>query len=115
MKIAHLDTGRTWRGGQAQARLLMRELRRLGHEQLLLAPSGPLLERARGEGFATRAWNTHGEVDPLGTWSARQALAAIKPDVAHAHSAHAHALGVPAASTSRYARIRSAAGSTRCR
>ena len=97
MKIAHLDTGRTWRGGQAQALLLMRELGRRGHEQLLLAPEGPLLERARAEGFTTRTWNTHGEVDPLGTWAASRALAAMRPDVAHAHSAHAHALGVPAA------------------
>jgi glycosyltransferase involved in cell wall biosynthesis len=97
VKVAHLDTGRTWRGGQAQALLLMRELKQRGHEQLLLAPDGPLLERARSEGFDARRWNTHGEVDPLATWAARQALAAARPDVAHAHSAHAHALGVPAA------------------
>ena len=33
MRIAHLDTGRTWRGGQGQVLLLMRELRARGHEQ----------------------------------------------------------------------------------
>jgi len=46
LKVAHLDTGRTWRGGQAQALLLMRELRARGVDQLLLAPPGPLVERA---------------------------------------------------------------------
>ncbi|MEQ1834375.1 MAG: glycosyltransferase [Candidatus Eisenbacteria bacterium] len=97
MRIAHLDTGRTWRGGQGQALLLMRELRGRGHEQLLLAPDGPLLERARAEGFAARTWNTRGEISPFGTWAAMRALGAFRADVAHAHSAHAHAVGVPAA------------------
>ena len=55
MRIAHLDTGRTWRGGQAQVLLLMRELRVRGHEQILLAPPGPLLDRARAEGFECAA------------------------------------------------------------
>ena len=97
MKVAHLDTGRTWRGGQAQALLLMRELEVRGHEQLLLAPPGPLLEKARATGFDARRWDSHGELDPWATWNARRALASVRPDVAHAHSAHAHALGVPAA------------------
>jgi glycosyltransferase involved in cell wall biosynthesis len=97
LRIAHLDTGRTWRGGQAQALLLMRELAARGHEQLLLAPPGPLLERARTENFRVERWDTHGEIDPPATWNARRILAGMRPDVAHAHSAHAHALGVPAA------------------
>lgn len=102
MKVAHLDTGRTWRGGQGQVLLLLRELRRAGLEQLLLAPAGPLLEKAAAEGFATRRWQTRGEFDLPGVLAARSALAAFAPEVAHLHSAHAHALGVPAA---RWARV----------
>lgn len=97
MRIAHLDTGRTWRGGQAQALLLMRELRTRGHAQQLLAPPGPLFERARAAGFEVQRWNAHGEFDPPALFAARAALARFRPDVAHVHSAHAHALGVPAA------------------
>ncbi len=97
MRVAHLDTGRTWRGGQAQALLLMRELRSSGHEQLLLAQPGALLERAAAEGFTTHRWPSRGELDPLAYFSARSALARYRPDIAHAHSAHAHAIGVPAA------------------
>lgn len=97
MRIAHLDSGRTWRGGQAQALLLMREFRARGHDQLLLAPAGPLLERAAAEGFEARRWNARGEISPHATLAARAALAAFRADVAHCHSAHAHALGVPAA------------------
>ena len=97
MKIAHLDTGRTWRGGQAQALLLMRELRTRGHDQMLLAQPGPLLERATAEGFTTHRWPSRGELDPLAYFSARALLARYRPDMMHAHSAHAHAIGVPAA------------------
>ena len=97
MKVAHLDTGRSWRGGQGQVLLLMRELRGQGVEQELLAPAGPLLEKAEAEGFTARRWDSHGELDPAAMLRARAALAAFRPEVAHMHSAHAHALGVPAA------------------
>lgn len=101
MKVAHLDTGRTWRGGQGQVLLLMRELRREGLAQLLLAPAGPLLDRALAEGLEARRWDARGELDPAAVLAARGALAAFRPDVAHLHSAHAHALGVPAARLAR--------------
>jgi glycosyltransferase involved in cell wall biosynthesis len=94
VRVAHLDTGRTWRGGQGQVLLLLRELRGLGVEQRLLAPPGPLLERAHAAGFATVPWPSRGELDPRAAWSAWRELGAFRPDVAHLHSAHAHALGV---------------------
>jgi glycosyltransferase involved in cell wall biosynthesis len=97
VRIAHLDTGRTWRGGQAQVLLLLREFAARGHEQRLLAPAGPLAERAAAEGFAVVRWEARGEWDLGALLAARRALAAWVPDVAHLHSAHAHALGVPAA------------------
>lgn len=97
MRIAHLDTGRTWRGGQGQCLLLMRELRSRGHEQWLLAPEGPLLERARAEGFTVQAWRPHGELDVFAMLAAAQVLREARVEVMQAHSAHAHAVGVPAA------------------
>jgi len=93
VRVAHLDTGREWRGGQGQVLLLMRELRALGVEQLLLAPPGPLLERARAAGLDTRPWGSRGEADAGAMARAWRALRAFAPDVAHLHSAHAHALG----------------------
>lgn len=38
MRVLHVDTGRTLRGGQRQVLLLLRELAALGVEQTLLAP-----------------------------------------------------------------------------
>ncbi len=97
MRVAHLDTGRTWRGGQAQVLLLLRGLAARGHESLLLAPPGPLFERAVAAGIATRPWRSGGEWDLGAILAARGSLKRFGPAVAHAHSAHAHALGVPAA------------------
>jgi glycosyltransferase involved in cell wall biosynthesis len=97
VKVAHLDTGRSWRGGQAQALLLIRGLAARGHSGLLLAPAGPLLERARGAGIEVEPWAPLGEWDAVALLRAAAALRRFAPEVAHCHSAHAHALGIPAA------------------
>jgi len=94
MKVAHLDTGRDWRGGQGQVLLLVRELARAGVGQLLLAPPGPLLDRARAAGFEAHAWRSRGDLDLGAALAAHRELRAFAPDVAHLHSAHAHTLGV---------------------
>jgi len=99
LRVAHLDTARSWRGGQAQVLLLMNGLRERGVTNRLLAPSGPLAERARAQGFETIEWNSRGDLDVGATLAAMRHLRGI--DVAHAHSAHAHAIGVPAARLAR--------------
>ncbi len=101
MRVAHLDTGREWRGGQAQVLFLMRGLRARGHDVLLLAPAAPLAERARREGFAVEPWRPHGELDLAAMLGAARGLRRFGAEVAHAHSAHAHAVGVPAARLAR--------------
>jgi glycosyltransferase involved in cell wall biosynthesis len=95
--VAHLDTGRSWRGGQGQVALLMRGLRLRGHESVLIAPPSPLAERASAEGFRWIRWTSHGDLDLAAMLSASRALRDVHPAIAHCHSAHAHALGVPAA------------------
>lgn len=97
MRTAHFDTGRTWRGGQQQVLHLARGLAARGHEAVVHAPDGPLAERARAAGLEVRRWSPAGELDPAGLLAAVGALRAPRPDVVHAHSAHAHALAVPAA------------------
>jgi glycosyltransferase involved in cell wall biosynthesis len=97
VKVVHLDTGRDWRGGQAQALLLMRGLARRGHSSLLLAPRGPLLDRARAAGIAVEPWRPLGELDPVAVLRAARAIRRARADIVHCHGAHAHAVGVPAA------------------
>jgi glycosyltransferase involved in cell wall biosynthesis len=97
MNVAHLDTARSWRGGQAQVLLLLGGLKARGHESLLLAPPGPLLERARSAGIACEPWPSGGEWDLGAMVKAAGILRRFAPAVVHCHSAHAHTLGVPAA------------------
>ncbi len=73
MRILHVDTGRTLRGGQRQLLLLMKGLDAGGHEQVLLAQGATLQQR---EGAPAT---------PL-----RLAAAARRADLIHAHSGHAH-------------------------
>ena len=97
MKVAHLDTARSWRGGQQQVLLLTEGLLARGIECLLLAPTAPLLERAAAAGVATEAWGSRGEWDLGAVVRARGMLDRFRPDVVHLHSAHAHTLGMLAA------------------
>jgi glycosyltransferase involved in cell wall biosynthesis len=99
LRVAHLDTGREWRGGQAQVLLLLLGLRARGVQNRLLAPAGPLLDRARAAGIEVFEWRSHGDFDIAATLAAMRRLGDV--DVAHAHSAHAHAIGVPAARLAR--------------
>lgn len=80
MRVLHLDTGRTLRGGQRQVLLLMRELAALGVGQALLA-RGALLEEARARGFPAQ---------PFG-W-ARVWLRSHWAGVVHAHDGRSHAV-----------------------
>src|SRR5205814_4931083 len=97
LRIAHLDTGRSWRGGQRQALLLMRGLRERGVASLLLAPEGPLLLRAREERFDGLPWSGFAEWDPFAMLHAYRALRRWRPTLIHAHTARSHTLAAPAA------------------
>ena len=53
VRILHVSTGRTWRGGERQNLLLMEGLRARGEEQALVAPRGsPLARAGRGRGLS---------------------------------------------------------------
>lgn len=98
IRVLHVDSERSWRGGERQVLELMRRQRAMGDEPHLAAPeSSALYGRARGEGFPA-----HG-VPMRGTWDLASALRiasitrAIRPHVVHWHAARAHALGAIAA------------------
>lgn len=92
MKILHIDTERTWRGGQQQVLSLIKGLAHRGHENHAVVYKGaPLAERLRGNCPIM-------ELRPLGEWdffAAHFVNRKIKRegvDIVHAHSAHAVAL-----------------------
>lgn len=90
LHIAHIDTGRQWRGGQEQLLLLARGLARRGHGQLLVCPAGsPLEERARQESFTVLPLPP---LSPGGLLGLRRQLRAHAIDVVHAHDGRAQTL-----------------------
>jgi glycosyltransferase involved in cell wall biosynthesis len=97
MRVLHLNTERTWRGGEQQVLYLMEGLRARSVEQLLVAQEGGVMAaRAAEKGLPVKPLRMRGEVDVL----AVLALHAIMKDgftIVHAHTSHAHSLGALAA------------------
>src|SRR5207244_2221698 len=88
----HIDTARTWRGGQNQVLLTVNGLRAIGHRAVLVAhPSGELRRRA-AEGLELVPIASRSEVDLGAAWRLSRVIRRLGPDVLHAHDAHATAM-----------------------
>lgn len=100
LKVVHIDSGRSWRGGQRQVYLLAKGLRERGHEPLVIAPSGsPLLAKARAAGLAATAVSSRSEWDVFAAKRIRSRLRAWRPDIVHAHDARSHTIAILALGT----------------
>jgi glycosyltransferase involved in cell wall biosynthesis len=90
LRILHLSTAPTWRGGERQLWLLARELRALGQEQLVLAPPGaPLHERLSAMGVASQPVSARPTWNPFMHWRLRGVIREFRADVVHLHDGHA--------------------------
>ncbi|MCX7014852.1 MAG: glycosyltransferase family 4 protein [Candidatus Sumerlaeota bacterium] len=91
--VLHVDSGKEWRGGQAQALELLRGLRGMGVVQRLACPPGsPLEERAGGEGFEIAPIPMRGEWDLFAPRRIARAARAMGALLLHAHDSRAHGL-----------------------
>jgi glycosyltransferase involved in cell wall biosynthesis len=96
----HIDTARTWRGGQNQVLLTVLGLRALGHRSMLVAhPSGELRQRAR-EGLELVALAPKNEMDLGAAWRLSRLIKRLHPGVIHAHDPHGVAMAALALSMS---------------
>ncbi len=93
LRVLHVDTGRTWRGGQAQVDLLVGGLATRGHTQLVAAPAGPLSQRLTSRGVEVVRFAPHGDLDGPAALLLAARARAFAPDLVHLHDARAHALG----------------------
>jgi glycosyltransferase involved in cell wall biosynthesis len=88
----HIDTARTWRGGQNQVLLTVNGLREIGHRAALVAhPDGELRRRA-AEGLELIPLAPRTEMDLSAAWRLARVLKRLQPDVVHAHDAHGVAM-----------------------
>jgi glycosyltransferase involved in cell wall biosynthesis len=96
----HIDTARTWRGGQNQVLLTVLGMRALGHRAMLVAhAAGELRQRAQ-EGLELIPLAPKTEMDLGAAWRLSRAIKQLQPDVIHAHDPHGVAMAALALSMS---------------
>jgi glycosyltransferase involved in cell wall biosynthesis len=88
----HIDTARTWRGGQNQVLLTVNGLREIGQRAALVAhPDGELRRRA-AEGLDLIPIAPTSEMDLSAAWKLSRVIKRLLPDVIHAHDPHGIAM-----------------------
>jgi glycosyltransferase involved in cell wall biosynthesis len=88
----HIDTARSWRGGQSQVMHTVLGLRAQGQRAALVAhPDGELLKRV-GEGRDVIALGSRNDIDLGAAWRLSRLLKQLQPELIHAHDPHAVAM-----------------------
>jgi len=109
LRVVLVSTQRGWHGGEEQAFLLARGLRKRGHSCLILARHGGAVARRMVEqGFEVATFSGNGR-SPWGIAQIRRRLVRFRPHVVHMNDTHAltgaglacWGLGVPARIVSR--------------
>ncbi len=94
----HVDTARTWRGGQNQVLLTVNGLRSLGQRAALVAhPDGELRRRVE-EGLDLIPIAPRTEMDLSAAWKFSRIIKRLAPDLVHAHDPHGVAMAALALS-----------------
>src|SRR5438874_7105007 len=88
----HIDTARTWRGGQNQVLLTVNGLRSIGQRAALVAHPDGELRRRVAEGLDLIPIAPRSEMDLSAAWRFARLLKRLAPDVIHAHDPHGVAM-----------------------
>jgi glycosyltransferase involved in cell wall biosynthesis len=93
MKILHINTERTWRGGEQQTLYLLRSLKdRQIHCHLVSQPDTPMTNRAAAAGIEVIPVAMHGEADLAAGIRLNRLIRTHRYDIVHSHTSHAHTL-----------------------
>lgn len=98
MLTLHIDTARTWRGGQNQVRHTVLGLRALEHRAVVTVHPEGELRRRMSEGLDVIPLAPRAEVDLAGAWRLSRVLLQLSPDLVHAHDPHGVAMAATALS-----------------
>jgi L-malate glycosyltransferase len=88
----HIDTARTWRGGQNQVLLTVNGLRSIGQRAALVAHPDGELRRRVDEGLELIPIAPRTEMDLSAAWRLARVVKGLRPDVIHAHDPHGVAM-----------------------
>ncbi len=87
--IVHIDTERTWRGGEGQVLALATKLPKDTFRSIIAAPAkSPLLERAFRAGIPVYRLRGTGEISPVLTWDIYRCVKKFNADILHVHTSH---------------------------
>jgi glycosyltransferase involved in cell wall biosynthesis len=93
MKILHINTEKTWRGGEQQLLNLLQGLNKLNIiSHLACQPGSAMEERAKNSGIEVFPIAMHGEIDLLASYRLRRLITGFRYDILHSHTSHAHTL-----------------------
>jgi L-malate glycosyltransferase len=88
----HIDTARTWRGGQNQVLLTINGLLEIGHRAALVAHPDGVLRRRADEGLDLIPITPRTEMDLSAAWRLSRVIKRLQPDIVHAHDPHGIAM-----------------------
>ena len=95
IKVIHLDSARTWRGGQQQAIYLFSAMVERGFRTLFICPpQSATYQYCSKQNLPVKAIKIAGELDFLAGYRIAAVAREGKYDVIHAHSAHALAIAL---------------------
>jgi glycosyltransferase involved in cell wall biosynthesis len=95
MRILHVDSARTWRGGQNQVLLTALGMRRRGDSvSIACQRGGALAGRAGDEGLTVHPLSFRGDLWPAAAWGLGRLIRDLRPDVVHLHDPHAISAGL---------------------
>ncbi len=93
MNILHINTERTWRGGEQQTLNLLVGLNKRGIACHLVCQAGsPMEARAARAGVDVFPITMRGEIDLAAGFRIRKLINKFNYDIVHAHTSHAHTL-----------------------
>jgi len=102
IRTLHINTERTWRGGEQQTFSLVEGLASRGHQVTLVCQAGsPLHDHARVLPIEALAMRVHGEIDLVAMFRLASTLRKRAIDIVHMHTSHAHTLGCAGAALAR--------------
>ena len=97
MRLLHVDTAPTWRGGQNQVLLTARGCALRGHSVAVACRAGGALEsRLREASIETHPIAFRGDLSPLAALALAHAMRVFRPEVVHLHDPHAISAGLMA-------------------
>jgi glycosyltransferase involved in cell wall biosynthesis len=97
LTVLHINTERGFRGGEIQTLHLIKGLNERGHQNVLaVQKNSPLIQQAKQASIVPIEINMRGEWDLVAAFQLRKLIKQHRPDILHAHTAHATSLALTA-------------------